>query len=54
MGHTSDVSKYGQPLSSGTLHKGQRAKSTINFDIPKTHGTLVYSASSEETAEWKF
>jgi hypothetical protein len=50
-----DVSRYGQDLSSGTLRKGQRAKGIVTFDIPKTHGALVYSNGfGTNDAEWKF
>ncbi len=44
----------GQDLTSGTLHKGDRAKGIITFDIPKTHGKLVYNLGLDQTAEVTF
>jgi len=41
-----DLSRFGQPLNSGTMHEGQRAKGILTFDIPRTHGTLVYTLDS--------
>jgi len=40
----SSTDAFGQSLNSGTLHKGHRAKGVISFDIPRTHGLLVYNA----------
>jgi len=56
-GAVSDTSglHLGQELSSGTLHDGQRAKGLVTFDVPATHGLLVYSAGiDDDVAEWSF
>jgi hypothetical protein len=54
---SNSTDQYGQPLSSGDIHKGRRAKGVIAFDIPKTHGVLVYTASTtgfQQDVEVKF
>jgi hypothetical protein len=55
--HSSPPSKLGQDLLGGTLHQGQRAKGVISFDVPRTHGVLVYAnsmAPDAQTVEVKF
>ena len=41
-----NLSSYGQPLNSGTLHTGQRAKGILVADVPRTHGSLTYNGGT--------